>query len=417
MTRVDFALPDVGEGLDEAEVVRWLVGEGEQAARDQPVVEIETSKSIVELPAPGTGTMVSHAAAEGDIVPVGGLLFVFETDAPATTPAAQPVRAPDPSPQAAGMPADPDRGADVRAATRPLASPSTRQRARDAGVDLAAVRGTGPHHRITRQDLEAHLSAASAPGGSGAEPAADPSAAVLPVPTAGTDEVRPLRGLRRQIAKAMTTAWNTVPHITDMREVDATRLVTARQALKNHLALGEVPFTFLPLVIRAVTAALAQVPAFNSSIDTEADTVTVHGRRNIGLATSAPDGLMVPVLKDADQLSLAEIARQVRTLTDRARHRTSTPAELTGGTFTITNFGSYGSWLATPIIRPPEAAILGIGRIQDRVVPVDGEPAIRPVLTLCVSADHRIIDGEDMGLFLGALGRYLSDPILLLDGA
>jgi pyruvate/2-oxoglutarate dehydrogenase complex dihydrolipoamide acyltransferase (E2) component len=213
----------------------------------------------------------------------------------------------------------------------------------------------------------------------------------------------------------MTESWQSIPHITDVREIDATALVAARASLKAALDL-DVPFSYLPLVVRAVTATLDRVPVFNASVDMDAGTITYHGRRNIGLATATPDGLMVPVLHDADTLGLTAIARRVHQLGERARTRKSTPGELADGTFTITNYGSYGSWLATPIIRPSEAAILGLGRIQDRVVAVDGAPVVRPVLTIAVSADHRLVDGDSMGSFLNTLTRYLENPLLLLDG-
>jgi pyruvate/2-oxoglutarate dehydrogenase complex dihydrolipoamide acyltransferase (E2) component len=201
--------------------------------------------------------------------------------------------------------------------------------------------------------------------------------------------------------------------------VDASALVAARRRLAEHLAeqLGpDVRFSYLPLLIKAVVTTLASAPKFNASLDLEEETVTYHGRRNIGVATATDDGLIVPVLHDADQLGLAEIADRVAALAQAARSRSLTVDQTAKGTCTVTNFGSFGGWIATPIIRPPEAAIVGFGRIADRVVAVDGVPAVRPVLPVSVSADHRLIDGDDLGAFLNRLTALLTDPILLLAG-
>ncbi|MEV7289781.1 dihydrolipoamide acetyltransferase family protein [Streptomyces sp. NPDC093252] len=459
MSVIEFALPDVGEGLGEAEIVEWLVPEGGRADRDQPVVAIETAKSTVEIPAPAQGVVRSHGAAVGDVVAVGSLLFEFEsesgdragggagggptagTGAGATvepgagllTPTAGQDSRIAPAPTGSQGPPGAavsitDHPITVPSTGRVLASPATRRRARELGMELTTVRGSGPAGRVTKADV---LDAAS-PGSpvstlstTSPAPPAPPAALTPPGPghatrgrlAAGPEagSTVPLRGLRRQIAKTMTESWRTVPHITDVREVDASLLVAARASLRTELDL-DVPFTFLPLIIRAVTASLTRVPVFNASIDMDAETITYHRGGHIGLATATPDGLIVPVLRDADALSLREIAHRVAELTGRARERKATPGELTGGTFTITNYGSHGGWIATPIIRPPEAAILGVGRIQDRVVAVDGRPEVRPVLTLAVSGDHRLVDGDSMGAFLNTLTRYLANPVLLLDG-
>lgn len=408
MTRFDANLADVGEGLDGAEIVSWLVEVGAHVERDETVVEVETAKSLVGIPAPYDGTLIERGGEPGDTVAVGSVLFVLETDADldAPTPTAPcsvdrsgPDEHPAPAPSTAP----------VAAGRRPMASPATRQLALDHGIDLTQLHGSGPSGRITRDDV---LRASTRP-----EPTLTAQAdAAQAAPRAAADRVVPLRGLRREIAKTMTQAWRTVPHITDFREIDATNLVAARNRLREHMELDGVPFTYLPLLVKAVLATLDRFPVFNASIDLDAEEVTYHGRRNIGLATATPDGLVVPVLEDAGDFSLPALTRELHTLTTRARARQCSVTELTGGTFTITNFGSFGGWIATPIIRPPESGIAGFGRIRDQVVAENGLPVVRPVLPLSVSADHRLIDGDSMGGFLNHLTALLTDPILLMEG-
>lgn len=416
MSRIEFKLPDVGEGLSEGEIVRWLVAAGDTVSRDQIVVEVETDKSIVELPAPADGTIVELGAAEGDMVPIGELLLILETaDAAAGEPddrqddTSQPVETA--VTKSEDAPTTPDRGSS--GPRRVKAAPSVRKLAVQHGVDLADVKGSGPSGRITKEDLQQHLDAPEVGGMSERVP---PSVPPARAGETGQDLVEPLRGMRRQIAKTMTAAWQQVPHITDIREIDATALVVARRRLAEDLADEVERFTFLPLMIRAVTATLATSPKFNASIDLDDETITYHGSYNIGLAAATDDGLMVPVLHDADRLGLAEIARRVDQLATGARDRSLAPEQLRQGTCTITNYGSFGGWIATPIIRPPEAAIVGFGRIRDTVVAVDGMPVVRPTLPISVSADHRLIDGDDMGGFLNRLTALLEDPILLLAG-
>jgi pyruvate dehydrogenase E2 component (dihydrolipoamide acetyltransferase) len=429
MSQIEFYLPDVGEGLSEGEIVRWLVTPGDEVVRDQTVVEIETDKSIVELPAPADGTILELGGAEGDVLPVGHLLMVMRAaDENAAPPSPTSAIAEDsPAPRAEvpsaspSTPVAPERtpaavgpSGDTSPSRRVKASPAVRRLALEAGVDLVEVQGSGAGGRVTRADVEREID------GGGRQEAAPAASAAGPTTVGGApseDVVERLRGLRRQIAKTMTQAWQQVPHITDIRQVDATALVAARRRLAEDMRDTVGRFTYLPLLIRAVTETLATSPKFNATIDVDAETITYFGRRNIGLAAATPDGLIVPVLHDADQLGLAEIARRVDELAEGARARSLSPDQLRGGTCTITNFGSFGGWIATPIIRPPEAAIVGFGRIHDAVVAVDGEPVVRPTLPISVSADHRLIDGDDMGAFLNRLTQLLEEPVLLLGGA
>ncbi|MGH8896084.1 MAG: dihydrolipoamide acetyltransferase family protein [Egibacteraceae bacterium] len=380
---VEFRLPDVGEGLSEGEILAWRVAIGDRVARDQAIVEVQTDKSVVELPAPVAGVVTELGGEVGDVLPVGAVLAVIATGDGPATPARQ----------------------------RQLASPATRKLALELGVDLQAVAGSGPGGRVTRQDVEQAAQAARE-----VPTVAEPAALQGDRQDDRQDDVEvvALRGLRRRIAQTMTQAWREIPHVTDLREVDATELVRARARLRARLEPEGVRLTFLPLFVKAVATALARHPALNASIDLTAGTVTYHRRRHIGIATATADGLIVPVLHDADRKSLAEIAREAAALAEAARARTVTPEQTAGGTFTITNAGSYGSRFGTPLIRPPEAAIAGFGRIHDAVVPVDGAPAVRPLLPLAVAADHRLIDGDVLGAFAADLAELLSDPVLLL---
>ncbi len=438
MSELEFRLPDVGEGLSEGEIVEWAVVPGERVARDQTLLHVQTDKSVVELPAPHAGTVVRIEGAVGDIVPVGALLVVIAVDEPAATLPAGPVASFEPQPGVIEEPRTPQtppaaspRGRAGRG--RPLASPATRQRALEHGIDLATISGTGPGGRITTEDVEraardtdeaadadaAHPPPAAVPTAEAVDPgrSAGPAAgggAAAGGDVAATDEVVPLRGLRRRIAMTMAAAWRDVPHITDIRELDATGLVDARTRLGAALEPQGVHLTFLPLFVAAAAAALRAHPACNASLDLDAGTVTYRRRVNIGLAVATGDGLIVPVLHDADRRSIAEVAQASAELATAARERRLSPAQTAGGTFTITNFGTYGGWIGTPIIRPPEAAIAGFGRIRETVVAVDGVAVVRPTLAVSVSADHRLLDGDDVGAFLATLTTYLTDPLLLL---
>lgn len=430
-----YKLPDVGEGLDQAEIITWKIEVGSSVVPDQVLAEVETDKSVVEVPSPVAGEIIKLSGQPGELIAVGdpfveialageaGTASAEDADLPPTAVSAE-TGAADVAPDVSQPAAEVETGTPSRAGTGPssqprriLASPATRKRALDLGVDLQSVEGTGPQGRVTKEDVERAGTGGQDSGASTVEtPAA--TAHATRAAAAREDEVVPLRGLRRQIAKNMTESWQQVPHITDFREVDATQLVAARKSVNEHLAdsgLGE-KITYLPFLVRAVTIALARSRKFNSSLDAQNEQITYFGQRNIGLAVSTDEGLFVPVVKDADTLSLVEIARKSRELSDKARSRTITSEEMSGGTFTITNFGSYGGWLGTPIIRPPEAAIAGFGMISDRVVPINGEPAIRPILPVAVSADHRVIDGTDMGEFLALLTVLLEEPVRMMAG-
>ncbi|MEP7112311.1 MAG: dihydrolipoamide acetyltransferase family protein [Ilumatobacteraceae bacterium] len=409
MAEFDFRMPDVGEGLSEAEIVEWLVAVGDLVNEDQPVVVVQTDKAVVDIPAPTTGRLVAQSAAVGDIVPIGATLF--RLDAAGNVPdLGGHAHSTTSRPTSTAIPVQ--IVATSGPTSRPKASPATRKRALDLNVALADVIGTGPGGRITTPDVESAASATRVLAPRGTAAVATPSAG----PPSGEDRVEPLRGTRRQIARSMTESWRAIPHVTELREIDATGLTRAHNALRQHLADRDVRLTLLSLFVAGCAAALREHPNFNASLDYDNELITYRARCNIGIAMSTDDGLVVPVVHDADTLSLEQIARRIDALTTAARTRTLTTDQLTDGTFTISNYGSHGTWMGTPIIRPPEAAIAGFGRAHDAVVARDGQPVVSRLLPLAVSADHRLNDGHHLAAFVSTIERYLTDPILLLAG-
>lgn len=418
----EFRLPDVGEGIAEAEIVRWLVQPGARVKLDDPLLEIETDKAVVEVPAPVAGVVVSHGGQAGDTLHVGDLLAVLETaEAPGSppTPSATPPPAQaQPSPAQAQPSAD-GRGEGHPPARRPLATPSVRKLARELGVHLSSVQASGPGGRISAGDVQ-HAAQKSQPSAApaGNAPAVQRDGPREPVPTSATtatadDERVPLRGLRKRIAESMALSWRTIPHITGMDEIDASELVKLRERLRPGFEQQGIRLSYLPVIVKAAVAALRQHPAVNASLDEQAGEIVFHHRYNIGIATATEEGLIVPVIHDADRKTLRELAGEIHGLSERARDRTIPLGDLQGGTFTITNFGSLGGWLGTPIIRPGEAAILGVGRIQDRPWAVEGRLEIRPILALSFAADHRLIDGDVSTAFMRTLAGYLTEPLSL----
>ncbi len=405
----EFRLPDIGEGLDQAEIIEWLVKVGDVVRRDQPVVEVLTDKSQTQLPAPAAGTITRLGADVGDMVAVGEVLIEWDGADGDQKSEPEPAATAESAVALAVSPAQPARPQPGRA----KASPAVRKRASERGIDLARVVGTGPGGRITAADLD----------GAGSNPAHRPTPAVaslaaprpVPAPTSPLGQATPgrhrLRGIRRVVATNMQQAW-TVPHIHGADEFDARPLLSARAALRSarpDLA-ALTPLTFM---VMAVADALAHYPAINASIDLDAGHIDVHGHISIGIAVATERGLMVPVIEHANRLGVAAMAAEIRRLTDAARDGSITAAELAGGTCTVTNYGSLGGHFAAPIIRPPEAAIVGFGSIKDRPLVVDGTVVAAPTLPIAVGVDHRIIDGDVMTAFQEHIISRLLSPIVL----
>jgi pyruvate dehydrogenase E2 component (dihydrolipoamide acetyltransferase) len=411
---LEFRLPDVGEGIASAEIVAWQVAEGDHVREHQDLVEIQTDKATVVIPSPANGVVTRLCGAPGDTLDVGAVLAVIESDGSAPIAPADGARdgaARDGAGHDAGAAAAPRAGL-------PLAAPTTRRLARELGIALEDVAGSGPQGRIVREDVERAAAGAGAPAPATTAPPLALVPAARGAPTPG--EVVPLRGVRRAIAHALTRAWLEVPRIIDYREVDATALLRARASLRQRAldrgdkALGQA-LTPTPLIVRAAVLAARDHPYVNASIDLEREEITLHGHYHVGIATAGPDGLTVPVLHDADRLSLAEIALEIVELSRAARERRLRPEQLAGPTLTVNNFGSLGTWLGTPIVRPPEVVNLGVGAIRDRVVAVDGAPVVRPTLVLCVAGDHRVLDGDTLAAFVNHVAALLEDPVLLFE--
>jgi len=383
MARLEFRLPDIGEGLAEVEIVKWLVGVGDHIQENEPVAEVETDKAVVTMPAPATGTITQFLAQPGDRVQVGSVLLVLDVPDAAASPHAA-------ASAAAPAAANRESAAPPRPSTGVQAAPAARKMASDLGGDLGRVRGTGPQGRITLDDVKARAAADAAP-------AAGASVSNAPV------ERVAVRGVRRRIAEAMTESVRAIPHVCGFHELDAAALSAAYDRLKPTAAAQGVRLTYLPFIVKAVATALAHCPYLNASFDEAEPAILLNTARNIGIATATPDGLLVPVIHNADRLGLLATAREIERLSTAARARTLQPAELQHGTFTVTNVGAAGGWFGTSIIRYPEAAILGVGRIEPRAVVRDGQIVVRPILPLSLTFDHRVIDGDAALAFVQAL--------------
>lgn len=487
-----FVLPDPGEGLTEADIVSWKVAPGDAVTVNQILVEIETAKSLVELPSPHAGTIAELLVTEGATVEVGTPIVRFggadagnaaeaapasaapaaspsadagtgdaagddsasggatlvgygavassskrrprknatggaaaaAPAAPATPAAAAPAPGAAPTAQlAAGAQAAPAANADTAAQPsttptggRPLAKPPVRKLAKDQGIDLASVRATGAAGEVTRADLQAHIDGTAASAvGSGAQAAGAPAAgAVTPAVASADREWRePLKGVKRAMSNAMVASAFTSPHVTVGVDVDVTGMMDLVRRLKAERALGEdVRVSPLLIIAKAVTRAALRHPGMNARLDDEV--ITYRGYVNLGIAAATDRGLIVPNIKDADGMGLAELAREIGELVAVARTGRTTPAAQSGGTITITNVGVFGVDWGTPIINPGESAIVAAGRVVKKPWVVDDEIVPREVMTLAVSADHRVVDGEVVSRFLRDVADALEDPITLL---
>jgi 2-oxoisovalerate dehydrogenase E2 component (dihydrolipoyl transacylase) len=428
-----FKMPDLGEGTVEAEIVAWHTQPGAQVTEDQVIVEVMTDKAAVEVPAPVSGRVVSVTGAPGDKVAVGSPLIVFEVGAaaapaksaasPAASPAASsaaPASAPTPATARAAEPARVSAPAAVppppAPAGRIMTSPANRRRAHEAGIDLASVVGTGPGGRIVREDLAAAsgasvagASGAAAPGRRAEVPAGPPAAGS---PAGETTEIK-IIGLRRLIAERMSEAKRTIPHFAYVEEVDVTELEALRQHLNTKLAKGEPTFTYLPLIVTALTRALESFPQCNVIHDAARGVLIRHRAVHVGIATQTPDGLKVPVVRNAQSLGLAQLAAEIRRVTERARTNKATREELVGSTITITSLGKLGGIASTPIINAPEVAIIGLNKAVDRPVVQQGAVAIRRIMNLSSSFDHRFVDGYDAAAMIQALKELLEHPAMI----
>lgn len=416
MATKNLTLPDIGEGVTEGEMVAWLVKEGDTVEADQPVAEVMTDKATVEVPAPESGVVKQLISKEGDVIPVGEKMMVMElgSGAAASTPAVAATEAPAPAAVAA-TPAP--RSVMIEppvADSTVLASPSTRRFARESNMDINQVTGTGLAGRVTRDDVSAQVG-----GVPMAAPTAAPATVNFPVRnfTNQADERVPLRGIRKKIAENLQMAKRVIPHFTIMDEADVTALVKLRTQAKKAGEKYGVKVTYLPFVMKALVATLHEYPMFNASIDDDAGEIVYRKNFNIGFAADTPNGLMVPVIKNADQKSILELSAEITDLSTRARAGKLKPDEMKGATITITNIGSVGGTCATPIINHPEVAIIGMYKMTKKPVFVDeGKFKTASVMNYTVTADHRLIDGAVAANFLKSLFAKLENPAELMIG-
>jgi len=404
----EFKLPDLGEGVVEGEIVKWLVKPGDAIEEDQGIVELMTDKATVTVPAPRAGKVVSLHGKEGEIARVHHVLLTMETAAAGGAAATAPEISPAPAPaSAAPMAARAVEG------TKVLATPVTRRMAREHGLDLAAISGTGPQGRVLKADVQAALDLGRAP-----EPVqAPPRAKLVPLPSAGADQRIALRGLRKKIAEKMVRSKFTAPHSLFVEEVDVTQLVALRKLLNAGLAgSGEgLKVSFLPFVCKALISVFRKYPALNANFDDAAQELVQRGSFNFGIAAATDEGLTVPVVKDVDRLTVRQLAEEISRLGAAAREKKLKMDELSGGTFTITSLGANGGLFALPIINYPEVAILGLHRIRKRpVVADDDQIVVREMMNVSLSFDHRVIDGLVAAEAVGALVRLLEHPESLL---
>jgi len=382
VSRHVFKLPDLGEGTVSAEIVEWRVRPGELVSEDQPLVEVSTDKAVVEVPSPVSGRVVAVTGAPGDAVAVGSELAVFEIDGEVAAAATAP---------------------GGRIARRVMASPATRRRAREAGVDLATLAGSGPGGRILGADLDA---ATAAPRASG------PEVVSARLAEAGITEI-PVIGIRRVIAQRMSEAKRNAPHFAYVEEVDVTALETLRRHLNTRLPPDLPPLTFLPFVVAALVPVLAEFPQCNAHYDAARNLILRHRAVHVGIATQTPDGLKVPVVWDAGRRRLWDLAAEIRRVTTAARDNRARRDELTGSTITVTSLGKLGGLVSTPILNLPEVAIVGINKAVERPVVIDGNITVRRMMNLSSSFDHRFVDGFDAAAMIQALKARLEHPATL----
>ncbi|UKS27800.1 2-oxo acid dehydrogenase subunit E2 [Paenibacillus sp. HWE-109] len=435
MALFEYKFPELGEGIHEGEIVKLLVKAGDTVTDETILMEVQNDKAVVEVPCPVEGKVVAVSVKEGQVCNIGELVMTIEVTgempaesmhhksdshaAPAAAPAAPAAAAP--APTAAPAAAAPAPAAAPSAGREVLATPSIRKLAREKGITLAEVTPTGKHGRVTREDVlgfsgagaaaapEADTAAVAAAGA--AAPAAAPQQVVV---GDRVEERIPFKGIRKIIANAMVKSVYTAPHVTLMDEIDVSALVALRERTKPLAEKKGVKLTYLPFIVKALVAACRQFPVMNAMIDEEKQEIVYKKYYNIGIATDTENGLLVPVIHDADRKNVWSIASSIKDLAVRGREGKLSPNEMKGGTISITNIGSVGGMFFTPVINFPEVAILGAGRITEKPVVKNGQIVAASVMALSLSFDHRIVDGATAQSFLNYIKQLLADPELLV---
>ncbi len=384
----NFKLPDIGEGVIEGEIIHWFVEEGDSVKEDQPLLEVMTDKATVEISSPVSGRVLQRIGQEGEVIEVGNTLVMLATD---------PVHQDEPSHTRAEGRGDvsqslPEGNKIDQREPSILATPAVRRLAQKMGIDLRRVKGTGPQGRITRADLDNFQSDSQSVRSSGRE---------------AKVETLPYRALRRKIGDHLQLSKRTIPHYTYVEELDATQLIKIRRQLLGSAEYADTRLTYLPFFMKVLVESLKQYPLLNATLDEGRGMIELKKYYNCGVATATPQGLVVPVVKNVDQKSILQLAREVNTLTKVAMEGRVAIQDLRGSTFTITSLGALGGLLATPIVNYPEVAILGIHKIAERVVVRDGKIVVRDMMNLSLSLDHRVVDGVLAAQFLQSVISHL----------
>lgn len=418
----DFKLADIGEGLHEGQILKWAVKVGDTVKEGDTLVTIETDKVNAELPSPASGVIVKLGGAEGDTLHVGETVAIIDDGKGGSLPAEEPKKE-EPKQEEAGASvvgeltvsseviASSNESASSSASSdrvRVLATPAARHLAKELGVDINKLKGSGANGRVMKEDIIA--------ASKGTETAASAAVAqpTVKISKDGDVEVVKISKLRKSIVKAMVTSKQIIPHTVLFDEVVVDDLVEMRRVNKERAEKQGIKLTYMAFIIKAVTEALKKFPVFNASFDHENEEIIIKNFMNIGIAVDTPDGLIVPNIKNADQKGIFTLAKELREVADQTIARTVQLSQLQGSTFTITNFGAADVAYGTPIINHPEVAILGVGKLEQKPVVVNGEIKVAHVLPLSIAVDHRIIDGADAGRFLKEVKNLLKDPYLLL---
>lgn len=429
----EFKLPDLGEGMEEAEIHHWLVKPGDTVRLDQAMVQVETDKAMVEIPSPVAGRIVAIRVQEGTVAKLGEVLVIFDTGNGVVSkhPSSTVQNNASPSRESLVPASSISSGNGMR--QRILAAPAVRKRAFELGIELVEIPSSHPTGRVTMDDVQAYVERAQKglPSSNVASPmtsvvpeakhgqrnSTDKSASLLATEQESkeaTEERQPLTGLRKRIAEHMERSWRTIPHATAFDELDGTALVTLRQELKSIAGQRSVRLTYMPLLVKLLLPVLKEFPIFNASLDEERREIVYRRVYHIGIAADSPEGLLVPVLRNADRLTIIQIAEQLEHLVEGAQKRTLSLSEVAGSTFTLNNIGSFGGSSGTPIINYPEVAILAVGRLQEKAIVQDGTIVARVVMPLALSFDHRVIDGALAGRFLARFKALVEQPQQLL---
>ncbi|MBM0065312.1 dihydrolipoamide acetyltransferase family protein [Alkalicoccobacillus gibsonii] len=419
----EYKLPEVGEGIHEGEIVKWFVKAGDEVKEDDILLEVQNDKSVVELPSPVDGKVIEVKVEEGTVSVVGDVILTIDDGSGDAEPAKEEAKEEAPKEEAkeekSEAPSKEAQSEDASDDSRVIAMPSVRKYAREKDVKIQAVSGSGKNGRVVKEDIDAYLSGdqPSSENQTEAKEEKTTSSASTSAPAASSEELEervPLKGIRKAIAKAMVNSKHTAPHVTHLDEIEVTNLVAHRKQYKEQAAEQGTKLTYLPYVVKALTSAIKKYPALNASIDDEAQEIVYKKYFNIGIAADTEQGLVVPVVKNADRKSIYELADDINDLAVKARDGKLSGAEMKGGSITISNLGSArGQWF-TPVINHPEVAILGIGRIEDKAVVKNGEIVVATMLALSFSYDHRLIDGVTAQNAVNHVKRLLNDPQLLL---